>query len=104
MSENETSMKLIEQIRVLAGELGIHEKADWPGAIDSDEYDYQVRCGLSTATVEILDFSPGAICQYFRYLLAGFVDPDNDRVASLLDALIAEIYQQLDSEEDGEKE
>ncbi|MES2658129.1 MAG: hypothetical protein V4689_05900 [Verrucomicrobiota bacterium] len=93
---------LIEKIRELAGKIGVLEKMELPGAADSKEYCFQVRSGLSTAVTEILDLDLGAQMHFFRYCLARFVDPDNDRIAALLDALENEIESQMDDHEEKE--
>lgn len=101
MSTNEEKT-IIRQIRELAGKLGILEKMEWPGAADSSEYDFQVRCGLATTVCEILDHDLAALTQFYRYCLAGIVDPDNPRIAALMEALQNEIEAQSEAEEDDE--
>lgn len=94
---------LIQKIRELAGQIGQLEKMELPGAPDAKEYCFQVRCGLSSAVVEILDYEPAAISQFHRYLLSSFVDPDNPRIAALLDALDNEIENQLATADDSQE-
>lgn len=100
-SENTELTSLIQTIRELSGKIGMLEKMEWPGAPDSKEYCFQVRSGLATAVNEILDFDFAAQMQFFRYCISRFVDPDNERIAALLDALQNEIEEQMDSAEEG---
>lgn len=100
MTDDQREKALIQKIRELAGEIGQLQKMECPGAPDAKEYCFQVRCGLSSAVSEILDYEPAAISQFHRYLLAGFVNPDNPRIAALLDALDNEIESQIDAEDE----
>ncbi len=97
MHEEEQKKALIQQIRDAAGKIGVLEKMEYPGVADAKEYCFQVRCGLSEAVGEILEFEPAALIQFLRYALCGIIDPDNPRIAALMDALQNEIEEQIDS-------
>ena len=87
--------------------LGVMNQPEQVSKSDAENYDFQVLTGLSDAVVEVIDYDIEKLFYWFGYCLLGFgVDPCDDRISALMDALKNEVITQSDKamEEEEEKE
>ncbi len=98
----EDQSPIARKIRELAAKLAEDHTLD--NAADAEEYQHQIECGLAEAVVDILDFDLPRLFYWFGFCFISFgVDPTNERISALLDALENEVSNQSDAEFEKEK-
>ena len=109
MTDSERQEPLILKLREIAGQIGEIEN-EIPEACDAENYDFQVKIGLATSIVEILDYDIPQIVHWFGWCLmrCGGIEID-PRIDALLDALANEVECQSeamhgDDSDSGEKD
>ena len=104
---NETKIdELTVQLRKIAGEIGELQNPGVysPKAADADDYDFKIQIGLARAVIEIFDYDPSEVIDWFGFCLMNLgMNADDGRMQTLLDALDREqLAQSLANEEDSE--
>jgi hypothetical protein len=102
MRDHDKETELILQIRNLAGQIGEINHSEQVGKSDAEDYDFKVLTGLANATVEVIDFDPGKLLHWVGYCLIGLGADIDPRVQSLMDALVNEVMNQLENQDDEE--
>lgn len=97
MSEHQSREEIIIKIRELAGMLGEMNDSKPVSKSDAENYEDKVLTGLSDAVVEVIDHNIEKLFYWFGYCMLGFeVDPLNDRISVLMEALENEVIKQRD--------
>lgn len=92
---NNIDPKII-RIRKLAGQIGASVKLE--NSSDSENYGFQVLSGLADAAVEILEYNPCDLIDFFGACLENLGVNPKSRIGFFLCALHDEVHDQLDEE------